>query len=72
MIRLTIAQAAQRVGRSERTISSWITKGLLVAHRAHPILDQRRRYVDLDQLLDVERAVRQARKATQFTAAPRR
>lgn len=62
-IRLTIAQAAARVGRHPETIRRWIRQGRLDAI-THPLLEHR--WVDEEQLLDVERAARQAERRNQY------
>lgn len=66
MIAHTIPQAAERVGRSVDTIRAWIRDGRLVAIR-NDIDGQR--YVSDDQLVEVERAMRQAQRATRRVAA---
>lgn len=66
MIAHTIPQAAQRVGRSVDTIRTWIREGHLTAIRNH--IDGQR-YVSDDQLVDVERNMRQAQHATRRIAA---
>jgi predicted site-specific integrase-resolvase len=60
-IRLTIEQAAARVGRSPETIRRWIRQGRLTVVD-HPMLPHR--WVDVDELLEVERVARQAKRAT--------
>lgn len=52
---VTLAQAANRAGRSERTIQRWITLRLLTAYRTR----DGRRVVMLADVLRVERAQRQ-------------
>lgn len=55
LIACTLPQAAEMVGRSVRTIEQWIKDGRLVAIRS-PI--DRRRYVHLQQVRDVEQTLR--------------
>jgi len=43
MGKITIAQAAERLGTSQAMIHSWIEQGLLKAHYAMPALPQARR-----------------------------
>lgn len=66
MIAHTLPQAAQRVGRSVDTIRTWIREGHLVAVRNDT---DGQRYVSDDQLVDVERGMRQAQRATRRVAA---
>lgn len=60
-VRLTIEQAAARVGRSPETIRRWIRQGRLTVIE-HPLLPSR--WVDVDELLEVERQARRAKRAT--------
>lgn len=58
---LTIEQAAARVGRHPETIRRWIRKGHLSVVD-NPLLPNR--WVDVDELLEVERQARRAKRAT--------
>lgn len=61
---MTVEQAAERVGRSVRTVNRWIAQGRLTAI-THPLLEHR--WVELDELLDVERNARRANRTGRFT-----
>lgn len=63
VIRLTVQQAAARVGRSEETIRRWIRQGRLEAI-THPLLPHR--WVSEDQLLQVEADSRTAQRDSLF------
>lgn len=64
MIWHTIAQAAERVHREERTIRTWVRNGDLPV-KAHPLVPGVV-FVDEGDLLDTERAIRRRARATRF------